>query len=249
MSLVLGDTHGNYFKVKSFLEYKPEEQHIFVGDVFDSYVATDQQIVDCFNLILDSNSILLWGNHELHYLPNAHSYFRCSGYRASSAPIFTHLLSQYKHRLYASFVDEDYLILHGGLHRRLGEVFDNVSQANHWINNEMDWYVNNPLIPESLSPIFNIGTVRGGDDAFGGVFWFTTEHEEECWKFNAITGHTPRSSIGIKTKDTMRGIIKHVYVDTPLFQCYDTTSGEIEDFMPEQYKNDTQMRKILEKTF
>ena len=29
--LILGDVHGNYPKVKTFLDYKPEIQKLFVG--------------------------------------------------------------------------------------------------------------------------------------------------------------------------------------------------------------------------
>jgi hypothetical protein len=247
MSLVAGDIHGNEYKAKCFLEYKPEEQHVFVGDYFDSYVATDEQIVKTFKMIADSNALMCYGNHELHYLSNAHQYFKCSGIREKSVPLFTHLLSSYKDRLKASFVVDDYLIVHGGLHKKLGEVFDTVEQANTWINGEMDWYVNSPVIPVSLSSIFNIGAIRGGNDAFGGIFWFTYGFEEMSNRFNIICGHTPSTEIRIKEVDTMTGIKKHICIDNPKFMCYNTITHMVEDYMPTTVGD--QMRSIYERNY
>jgi hypothetical protein len=249
--ICISDLHGNFYKAKCFLEYceKQKKQGIVIGDSFDSYIATDQQIVDTFKLLMNSDCIMLFGNHCIQYLANAHPYFLCSGYREKSAPIFTHLIETYKHRMYASYVVDDYLIVHGGLHKRLGEVFDTIEQASKYFNDEMEKYINSPIIPTTLDPMFNIGTVRGGNETYGGIFWFTTGFEEGCNKFNVISGHTPSSEIRIKEFDTMNGIKKHICVDSPKFMCYNTSTHSVEDFYPEEGKKDDQMRKIYERKY
>jgi len=247
MSLVVGDIHGNYFKAKSFLEYKPEIEHIFVGDYLDSFSATDEALCKTYEFIMNSEAITLAGNHELHYLPNATTYFKCSGYRTS--PVFKHLVATYLKRLRASYVVDDYFISHGGLSKKHGRIFDDIYAANKWCNDEFDWYNNNIVIPETPSSIFDIGSIRGGEQDVGGIFWFTVGFEEWDHRFNQISGHTPQSIPKKKTVDTMDGKRSQITIDSPLFMCYNTATHEFEDFMPDEYKHNDQMRNILEVTY
>jgi hypothetical protein len=247
-ALICGDIHGNYTKAKAFLEYRPEEIHIFTGDYMDSYSATTDQILETFKMIMESDAVTLCGNHELHYLPNAHGYFKCSGFR-DYTPSLVHAVGAFKDKLVAAITVDNYLITHGGLSKHHGKPFDNIGDAAEWINSEFNWYKNNPVIPEALSPIFNIGAIRGGRDQAGGPFWCSIGHEKMDIRFNQCVGHTPRSEpfkmfVGKQANEKI-----HVGIDCPLFSCFNTKTELFEDFMSEKYKEDHQMRKILERTF
>ncbi len=156
MSLIISDLHGNYAKCKAFIEYKPEEEHIILGDFIDSYPASDADIIATFKLAVDSNCVCLCGNHELPYLSNAHAYFRCSGNRYS--PELFHVVNLYKDLLHGSLVRDNYLLVHGGLSRKHGKPFKTIEDASAWINAEFAWYLAQPVAPESLSSIFDIGS-------------------------------------------------------------------------------------------
>jgi hypothetical protein len=254
MALCVGDIHGNYAKAKAFLEYKPDEKHIFVGDYFDSYSATTDQIIETFKLIMDwdvrliSNVVTLAGNHELHYLSNAHGYFKCSGFRDYSPNLF-HALNAYKDKLVACHVEDDFLITHGGLSRKHGKPFLTIEEAAAWINAEWKWFLNNPVVPESLSPIFDIGSMRGGRQDVGGVFWCSIGHEKMDYRFNQIVGHTPHKQPMMTYVSKLPDQRLHVGIDCPLYYCFNTSTRMLEDFMPEQFKSDDQMRSMLERTF
>jgi hypothetical protein len=248
MALVVGDIHGNYGKAKAFLDYKPEETHIFVGDYFDSYTASSEDIILTFKMIAESTAIMLAGNHELHYFSNAHSYFRCSGFREHQ-PQLTHAINAYKDRLLACYVVDDFLITHGGLSRKLGKIFLNVNEAADWINSEWKWFLNSPVVPMALSPIFDIGSIRGGREDVGGIFWCSIGHEKMDYRFDQIVGHTPHKQPMILKEGKGHDKRLHVGIDCPLYYCFNTITRNLEDFMPEAYRGDDQMRRILERTF
>lgn len=246
MSIIGSDFHGNKAKAEAFIKYKPEEEHIHLGDSFDSYVASDADIIETFNLLMSNNVKNLWGNHDIMYLTNAHDYFQCSGLRGSYYKEVQQLLELHKHKMDASLVRDGFLLAHGGLSKKLGKNFETVEDASEWINAEFNWYKNNPVIPRSLSPIFDIGYGRGGREDVSGVFWLTYGRENYDHRFNQICGHTNSDSIRVtKHKDD----ILHVCVDTEKWHCYNTKTREIEDFMPEHLRADPLGRKMLERRF
>lgn len=71
MAILTTDIHGNPEAARAFLAYKLGEQHVCLGDAVDSRApaATLAEELECLDLLLESDSILLWGNHELAYLP------------------------------------------------------------------------------------------------------------------------------------------------------------------------------------
>jgi len=67
MAIICSDLHCNWEKVERFLAYKPEEEHIFAGDILDSYRYSFDSAIKSLNLLLESDCILLWGNHDIVY--------------------------------------------------------------------------------------------------------------------------------------------------------------------------------------
>ncbi len=70
MSIIIGDIHGDNDKTNAFLSYKPQIEHIFLGDLVDSrkHGVTLRDELDCLELIFSSEAVILWGNHDLAYI-------------------------------------------------------------------------------------------------------------------------------------------------------------------------------------
>jgi hypothetical protein len=245
MSLVISDLHGNYTKCKCFIDYRKDEniEKIILGDFMDSYHATDEDIVATFKLAVDSGCVLTAGNHELHYFFNAHSYFRCSGQRFN--PALQHAVEMYKDLLHGSLIRDGHLLCHGGLSAKHGKRFTTLEEAHDWINGEWDWYKSQPVPPETLSSIFDIGSVRGGYQDISGIFWCSIGYEKLDTKFNQVVGHTPKEA-PIKMLVGRKKV--HIGIDSPKFICYNTVTMEFEDFYPIP-GHDDQMRKMLERKY
>ena len=246
MSLVVGDIHGNYPKAKCFLEYKPEEEHIFVGDYTDSFVATDDQIIQTAKMIFDSNAIVLAGNHDIQYFSNSTASLRCTGYRDNYS--FVHLMQAYKDRIKASYIANDYIITHGGVLKALSKDIDDIEYLNYWINLEFEHWKNAVIIPETLSTIFNIGRCRGGWHQYSGIFWADYRSEKHDIKFNQVFGHSHSSSAKDISVGKQEFRKHHICVDCPQFVCFNTKTQAFEDFFPEEMDN-YQSRYMLEKTY
>lgn len=243
MSLVTSDIHGNYAKAKAFLDYRPEEEHIFAGDYFDSYHASDDDIYQTAKMIFESGATLLWGNHDLMYLNNTHRYMLCSGQRHN--PIFLHLMELHKNSLVCAVIRDGYVITHAGVSPALSRNFETIEEMVDHFNKVLSSYINCPVVPETLPNIFNIGTARGGWQSFGGPFWLDYKREKVDVSFNQVFGHTHSRCcteyiVGKKPHN------KHICVDADEFFCYNTSTEQFEDFMPEEHKAH---REMLEKPF
>lgn len=248
MAIVISDLHGNKLKCETFLKYKPEEEHIIIGDFLDSYHASDEDIIDTMKLAIEAGATLCIGNHELNYIQPQHSYFRCSGYRNN--PIFGHYLNQNKHKFNAVLMRDGFFISHGGLSKKHGKNFESMEHAVESINTEFDKYIKSPIVPESLPWLFDIGGIRGGRQDISGIFWLTFNYGKYYNKFDQVCGHTCGKEVRINHNykknnyDSM-----HVCVDTPLYHCFNTKTREVEDFVLDEYKNEEQMRKMIERMF
>lgn len=244
--LVLGDVHGNYTKVKMFLEYKPEEQHLFVGDYFDSFVSTVLQQLETFNLIVNSGAIMLAGNHDIQYFKRADQRVRCSGFSGNDN-IFREV-KEHIDKFVAAYYDEkqDIVITHGGVHPMLfGKNKLTGKEVVDKINEHFEVYkirgVDGVIYKfKCKATIFNIGSIRGGWSQFGGPFWLDYRYEKLDTNFNQIVGHT-------KSKDSIKKIINghkwYATTDTVKFECFNTDTLEVEDFMSEELK---ETRNLLE---
>lgn len=71
MAIIISDLHGNLSAAQAFIAYKPAELHVCLGDVIDSRdpATTLAEELACLDLLMGSDTVLLWGNHELAYLP------------------------------------------------------------------------------------------------------------------------------------------------------------------------------------
>lgn len=254
MALICSDTHGNLRKVQEFLKYKPEEEHIHAGDILDSFIASDEDLEKCFNTLVSSECVLLWGNHELHYLLDPP--FTCSGYRRYGEMLtygamnnaYSKLVEANKSRFRASIVRDGFIITHAGVHKSICKHMTNIQDLSEYFNNEMTDFLNKIGTGSAFSSIFNIGRSRGGRDDAGGIYWLDWKEEKVDKRFNQVHGHTPSPEPKL-IKHSLKGLTDetiHVCVDSPKFICFNTKTREFEDFFPEE---ELLNREYLERRF
>lgn len=117
MAIIVGDIHGNVEKVKTFLAYKPEAEHVALGDYLDSFTESVDRQIETLQLLMSSNAVLLWGNHDLHYLKTP--LFQFPGFNLDHAQEFQEILETNKNRFKAAYVEDGWLCTHSGVHRVL----------------------------------------------------------------------------------------------------------------------------------
>jgi predicted phosphodiesterase len=119
--LALGDTHGRTHW-KTIPDRTDWDIVVFIGDYFDSREGiTPQQQIDNFREIItfkQSNPdrvVLLFGNHDYHYLPTVHETY--SGYRPKKAAEIGALLTEAleKGELQMVYLHGKYLFSHAGV--------------------------------------------------------------------------------------------------------------------------------------
>lgn len=69
MAIIVSDIHADIKKAQIFLSYKPDAEHVCLGDLIDSRdpKVTFEDELACLELILASDATLIWGNHDLAY--------------------------------------------------------------------------------------------------------------------------------------------------------------------------------------
>lgn len=190
MAIISGDLHGNRAKAAAFLDHKPDELHVCVGDFVDSFTESGERQLECLQLLMDSPARLLWGNHDLHYLPNP--LWRCNGFQPKMAPIFREifLAALENGRITAACAADGWLCTHAGVHPALIDTEMTSEDAAQYLN---------AAFPEQLAagrgPLLYVAPARGGYDPYGGIFWFDPfrEREEPSRKVGKqVFGHTER---------------------------------------------------------
>jgi len=113
MAIIIGDIHGDLAKVKAFLAYKPEAEHVALGDYLDSFFESPENQIECIQILIDSYAVLLLGNHECHYLKNP--LFRFAGFNLNWAERFQEILESNINRFLVAYAVDGWLLTHAGV--------------------------------------------------------------------------------------------------------------------------------------
>ncbi|TGU74580.1 hypothetical protein E4633_03705 [Geomonas terrae] len=205
MAIITTDIHGDPTVARLFLSFRPTELHICLGDVVDSRIhrPSFEKEAECLDLLLKSDSILLWGNHDLAYLPERP--WKCYGSFGEVA--FQKQFDAARDRLLAAYSIDGWLCTHAGVSPKVGRFLvkevgttDQATVAD-WINTEFKRELQTRLPihgPDELryghGPLFKIPVCRGGTDEYGGIFWFDAYGEQTQPSpavGRQIFGHTP----------------------------------------------------------
>lgn len=205
MAIIATDIHGDPAVTKALLNFRPTELHICLGDLVDSRERPSslEKEAECLDLLLQSDSILLWGNHDLAYLPERP--WKCYG--NFSEIVFRKQFDAARDRFLAAYSVDGWLCTHAGISPKVARVLakevatsDQVAVAA-WLNSEFNRELRFQLPhngPDELryghGPLFKIPVCRGGTDEYGGIFWFDAFGEQTQPSpvvGPQIFGHTP----------------------------------------------------------
>lgn len=206
MAIIISDIHGDSKKARMFLEYKPEVEHIILGDLMDSrdYGVTLDDEVECLELLLSSDAVFIWGNHDLAYTdkPCWKPYARINDTYATVSK----LIIPHQKRFKAAYAVGGWLCTHAGVSTLLAKMLPDMPLDSGdsetvavWLNEE---FRHQRLVPEKkkdrqqyygVGPLFAIDWTRGGDDRYGGIFWYDPQREQARpdTRVRQLFGHTP----------------------------------------------------------
>jgi len=220
MAIICGDIHGNVEKVQAFLAYRPDQEHIALGDYLDSFYEPQGRQLQALQLLLDSKAVLLFGNHDLHYLKIPP--FICTGFQHNKEKPLQEIIEANKHRFLAAIAVDGWLLTHAGCHIRLAKHKTDVVAIADRLKKKMAEYLEKPSEPTSQG-IFAIGGGRGGECRNGGIFWHDFKRETGLAPVPQIFGHT----------ETPKPVVTDNYValDTTNtkseYWLYDTATSEL----------------------
>lgn len=197
MAIVVADVHGNVEKVRAFLAYKPETEHVALGDYVDSFFEPPSRQLIALQLLLASDAALLWGNHDLHYLKIAPWFCTGRQYEEALMGSYSKIYSRHKKRFLAAHVADGWLCTHAGVSTVLQQGLDDVSAIADMLNADFAKWLKKPVcfqmpsgdVRTTPASIFNIGQGRGGGGR-GGIFWFDFKRESGLAPVKQIFGHT-----------------------------------------------------------
>jgi hypothetical protein len=141
MAIIVADIHGCLEKAQAFLDYKPEKSHIALGDYLDSFVEPFEQQLECLKMLMNSNAVLLLGNHEVHYLKDP--LFRFPGYQSSNAETFQSLLESNLNRFKVAYAVDGWLLTHAGVNSLYTEQENDAEVLSDLFNSSWELYLKN----------------------------------------------------------------------------------------------------------
>lgn len=230
MAIVVGDIHGNLEKAKAWLAYKPQELHIALGDYLDSFHEPPERQMATLELLLESDAVLLWGNHELHYVTSPP--WCCSGYQTDFDLYYQSLLEEHISRFKAACAVDGWLCTHAGVSAKIAQKVgdsDPVVVAD-WLNAQMAQWVEERKSINNI--LFDIGHSRSGSAAIGGIFWYDHLLEYGLADIPQLFGHTAGKAV--VQKDT------YVCLDTTnlpgVAWVWDTAENRLEGLATDPFK-------------
>ena len=239
---IIGDVHGRSDWQKADLE---ADKVIFMGDDFDSFDISVQKQMDNFNKILQFKKdnpervVLLFGNHDFHYLPYAGEKY--SGYNVN---LQLQLLNTPLHDLIqdgtiqAAYNEGPYLFTHAGLTQYWLHRHFPVFQKTATISGLLNWALKEVPTRFRFSPANEKD--RHGDSKTQGPFWIRPESlyagilDQREFYHKQIVGHTRtnnpymfRGERGFLMADLQEsGQTLILYPETGLFNAFNE-DGEI----------------------
>lgn len=260
--LVIGDIHGHIEPFKTIYEKEDPDDVIILGDYFDSFHGSDEEIINCFKTIVEMKKnhskgefVMLIGNHDFHYMDLSEHY---SGKRKSYELAVSTLLDKERENLQYFYIDDTNKT-----------VYSHAGIMNAWLS-ENRLFINDLHDLENIDESKFKFTFRGGDSGFGdgpyaSPIWVRPSalvedmyKDESGWIWTQIVGHTHTRNASVYCGPNMlRFIGEHKFeyktTETELLEQYNQFEWPflyVIDSMPSYYVVeyiDSTTNKILER--
>jgi len=160
---------------------------IFLADYVDSYEAKGngiQFLLAVIELIVENQSIALWGNHDVQYIGGSH--LRCSGYQESLATVLKITFESNKHLFTNIFVCEETKSIFS--HAGLSSNYLAALEENYGLTSLEDVVY---LTNQNVKEVFYISAYNDGSDPFDGPLWLRPYlYTQEVFKdYTQYVGH------------------------------------------------------------
>jgi hypothetical protein len=203
-TIIIGDVHGlTYWK--EVVKNNPACRYVFLGDYLDPYEEIENTVlvnnlkeIIRFKQEHDEDTILLLGNHDLHYFTDKIEQSTRFEFdiRDEVAKLFRDNISLFQF----AYQEENCVFTHAGISQQW---FIHDFKGN--INKNIADQLNSPL-PEQEKAIYQCGWMRGGmPNANGGIFWADIhELDKPLQGYTQIVGHNRVSDITDWAKNGVR---------------------------------------------
>ncbi len=139
MAIIVGDIHGDFEKTRTFLAYRPEDDHVALGDYLDSFTEPVEEQLKCLNLLIDSSAVLLLGNHDIHYLKKP--LFQYPGFNSEQARVFQEILEANIERFKVAYAVDGWLCTHAGANSQYTGSLNDISVIAEAFNRSWESYL------------------------------------------------------------------------------------------------------------
>lgn len=220
MKLVaIGDIHGRAVW-KDILEKEKPDIAVFMGDYFDSFDISGKAQIENFNNIVqfkedskDTKVMMLYGNHEHHYMRSFEIY---SGYQQENALNINRALNHARQlgHLQVAYLFDDLLFTHAGV-------------STEWLIKHAK-YTSLDTVAEEINELFRVdlsvfdfvGFSQTGDNVESSPLWIrhnsllrSNKDKEIKQKYRQVIGHTPTEDLNLGTYEKYLGG-RYIPIDT-----------------------------------
>ena len=207
--VAIGDIHGRDIW-KQIIETEQPNTVVFVGDYFDSFDVPGRTQIDNFKNIIQwkldnpqCKVILLIGNHDFHYMPEAYN-DRYSGFQRNLYIEIGQILEANKHHLRMAYRCDDLVFSHAG-------ITPDFLLRNGWGEEDIVEFINELwlYLPHKFKFADNKDGYSDpyGDDEFQGPLWIRPKSlmkacQEVKKTMIQVVGHTAVKQIDAEGKAT-----------------------------------------------
>ncbi len=197
-TLIIPDLHNKWWIAKRVVESIPHDQCCYLGDYWDDFVETEQDVDQMASLISaqadDEKVLLLVGNHDNPYIYHSrHTDYGC-GWTQEKHDIINRRLAGKWDKLKFFTVVDDWLLSHAGFHP--GIVGPDAAEALAYIDVEQH-ALRTALEAGTWHNWLSVSRFRGGLHPFGGPFWQDFREMRVIAGLNQCVGHTPMGPVSI----------------------------------------------------
>lgn len=190
-TVIISDLHNRVDWIEPTLSSIRYDRVIFLGDYFDDFNDTDEDITKVAKWLKQSlrqkKRVHLIGTHDMWYRFPYNRFLMASGNTPRKSIIINGIISKEDwNKLKLYWCEQGFLLTHAGLHQSFFKENSDYRFITSSIEKALQDVGNG-----KINPLLDAGFARGGLQSFGGITWLDWYDEFEPVPYlNQIVGHT-----------------------------------------------------------